>query len=124
MFIGEIRPFTFDFTVASKPGGKRPRGRTRVWTVHGNASGGIGSSSWAVGDGHELATPEETLPTIRPDPCRCAYYLPDIFLMVYDRADAQASNCEGRCVSRRVQIRFRKRIDIFWVCHGDFELAP
>jgi hypothetical protein len=44
--------------------------------------------------------------------------------MVYNRANAQASNCEGRGVPWRVQIRFRKRVDIFRVRHGDFELAP
>jgi hypothetical protein len=67
---------------------------------------------------------EKTLPTIRPDPCRCAYNLPDIFLMVDDCANTQAGDCEGRCVSRRVQIRFWKRIDIFRVRHGYLELAP
>ncbi len=44
--------------------------------------------------------------------------------MVYNCANAQAGNCEGRGVSRRVQIRFRKRVDIFWVRHGYLELAP
>lgn len=44
--------------------------------------------------------------------------------MVYNRANTQAGNCEGRGVSRRVQIRFRKRIDIFRIGYGYFELAP
>ena len=44
LFIGEIMPLAFDFTFASKPGGKRPNGRTRVCTTHGRASGGVGSS--------------------------------------------------------------------------------
>ena len=44
LLIGEIKPFELDFTFASKPGGKRPNGRTRVCTVHGKASGGVGSS--------------------------------------------------------------------------------
>ena len=44
LFIGEIKPFALDFTFASKPGGKRPNGRTKVCTVHGRASGGVGSS--------------------------------------------------------------------------------
>jgi hypothetical protein len=44
--------------------------------------------------------------------------------MVYNRANTQASNCEGRCVSRRVQICFRERINIFRVRDGYFELAP
>jgi hypothetical protein len=44
LFIGEIKPFALDFTFASKLGGKRPNGRTRVCTVHGRASGGVGSS--------------------------------------------------------------------------------
>lgn len=44
LFIGEIKPFALDFTFASKPVGKRPNGRTRVCTVHGRASGGVGSS--------------------------------------------------------------------------------
>ena len=48
LFIGEIKPFPLDFTFASKPGGKRPNGRTSVCTVHGRASGGVGSSIWAV----------------------------------------------------------------------------
>ena len=40
-----------------------------------------------------LQTQGETLPTIRPDPCRRAYYLPDIFLMINDCANTQASDC-------------------------------
>jgi len=44
LVIGEIKPFALDFTFASKPGGKRPNGRTRVCTEHGRASGGVGSS--------------------------------------------------------------------------------
>ena len=44
LLIGEIKPFALDFTLASNPGGKRPNGRTRVCTVHGRASGGVGSS--------------------------------------------------------------------------------
>jgi hypothetical protein len=43
-FIGEIKPFALDLTFASNPEGKRPNGRTIVCTVHGKASGGVGSS--------------------------------------------------------------------------------
>jgi hypothetical protein len=43
-FIGDIRPFLFDFTIASKFGGNASSGRTYVCTRHGKDSGGVGSS--------------------------------------------------------------------------------
>lgn len=43
-FMGEMNPFALDFALASKFGGKRSNGRTKVLTVQGRASGGVGSS--------------------------------------------------------------------------------
>jgi hypothetical protein len=47
-FIGEIKPLPLAFAFASKLGGKRSSGRTKVCTAHGRLSGGVGSSITTV----------------------------------------------------------------------------
>ena len=44
--------------------------------------------------------------------------------MVDDRADTQTRDCEGRGISRGVEIGLRERINIFWVRDGHLKLAP
>jgi hypothetical protein len=47
-FTGEMLPFELVFARASKLGGNLSSGRTKVCTVQGNDSGGVGSSIWTV----------------------------------------------------------------------------
>lgn len=42
--IGEMKPLPFFLARTSKFGGKRSKGRTKVRTLQGSASGGVGSS--------------------------------------------------------------------------------
>jgi hypothetical protein len=62
--------------------------------------------------------------TVRPYPRCRTNNLPDILVVVDNRANAQTRDCEGRSIPRGVWIGLRKRIDIFRVLDSHLELAP
>src|ERR1700683_3917685 len=94
--MGEIIPLPFCLARASKLGGKRSRGRTKVWTLQGSFSGGV-ESSICTGEPKSLSTRtdrEGGMHTVMPD-SRCRANDLALVLPVVDNGpDAQAHNSQ------------------------------